>query len=145
MAGILALNSRSEVLLMQDILGRWKIPSGGIEKGESCLEAAKREFTEETGCTPKSIYGLLSITEFNKSKGDFYSFIFIGAVDESEAQDKLKMTPEEVLDVRYFSKKEIQKMQPPTIRSKLIKETILQSFNYKRTKYPIIFHRHSNN
>jgi predicted NUDIX family NTP pyrophosphohydrolase len=32
--------------------GAWTIPKGEIESGEDMLEAAKREFEEETGITP---------------------------------------------------------------------------------------------
>lgn len=32
--------------------GAWSIPKGEIEPGEDLLEAAKREFEEETGVTP---------------------------------------------------------------------------------------------
>ena len=31
-------------------LGAWSLPKGEFEEGEEPLEAAKREFTEETGC-----------------------------------------------------------------------------------------------
>src|SRR5262249_48024490 len=33
-------------------LGAWSIPKGEVEAGEDLLEAAKREFAEETGITP---------------------------------------------------------------------------------------------
>ena len=33
--------------------GAWTIPKGEIEPGEELLEAAKREFQEETGVTPR--------------------------------------------------------------------------------------------
>ena len=32
--------------------GAWTLPKGGVQAGETPLEAAKREFTEETGFTP---------------------------------------------------------------------------------------------
>ena len=32
--------------------GAWTIPKGGVESGEDALDAARREFIEETGITP---------------------------------------------------------------------------------------------
>jgi predicted NUDIX family NTP pyrophosphohydrolase len=32
--------------------GAWTIPKGGVEAGEAILDAARREFQEETGITP---------------------------------------------------------------------------------------------
>jgi predicted NUDIX family NTP pyrophosphohydrolase len=59
-AGILLFrfaNGNPEVLLvhpggpfwMNKDIGAWSIPKGGMEEGESALEAAKRELEEETG------------------------------------------------------------------------------------------------
>jgi ADP-ribose pyrophosphatase YjhB (NUDIX family) len=38
-----------EILLIADSKGRWTIPKGHIEEGESARQAAEREITEETG------------------------------------------------------------------------------------------------
>jgi len=42
--------------------GRWSIPGGGLEFGESVREAARREVREETGCEIE-ILGLLDVFE----------------------------------------------------------------------------------
>jgi predicted NUDIX family NTP pyrophosphohydrolase len=36
--------------------GAWTIPKGGVEAGEEILDAARREFEEETGITPTGPY-----------------------------------------------------------------------------------------
>src|SRR6185503_110786 len=43
--------AKVEILLLQDSKGRWTIPKGHIEEGESPRQAAEREIAEETGLT----------------------------------------------------------------------------------------------
>ncbi len=57
-AGIVALNDKKEIALVGQwryTLNRysWEIPTGAIDKGESPLEAAKRELHEESGLSAK--------------------------------------------------------------------------------------------
>lgn len=50
--GIMLLNAATEVLVAQriDLPGdAWQMPQGGIDKGETPLQAAKRELKEEIG------------------------------------------------------------------------------------------------
>jgi putative (di)nucleoside polyphosphate hydrolase len=50
-AGAVILNGRGQVLAFErkDVAGAWQLPQGGLEPGESPLEAAYREIDEETG------------------------------------------------------------------------------------------------
>jgi len=144
-AGIVALDQLGRVLLIKDTLNRWKIPSGGIEKNEGSLDAAKREFLEETGYRISKISGILSITEFTKKSKDYYSFIYVGKVDTKVKPNRDMMTEDEVLEIKSFTKKQVANMQVPSVRSELIKKIILSSFDYKSQNYPLIFHRHPQN
>jgi 8-oxo-dGTP pyrophosphatase MutT (NUDIX family) len=45
------LGERVEILMIQDRLGRWTIPKGHVEEGESLEQTALREVAEETGLT----------------------------------------------------------------------------------------------
>ena len=50
--GIMLLNARGRVFVAQRIdmpSEAWQMPQGGIDKGESPLDAARRELKEETG------------------------------------------------------------------------------------------------
>ncbi|MBP5399677.1 MAG: RNA pyrophosphohydrolase [Alphaproteobacteria bacterium] len=48
--GIVVYNNDKKVLLCErsDMRGQWQFPQGGIEKGESIIDAAYRELWEET-------------------------------------------------------------------------------------------------
>jgi putative (di)nucleoside polyphosphate hydrolase len=49
--GVMLLNAASRVFVAEriDTPGAWQMPQGGIDKGETPLEAARRELKEETG------------------------------------------------------------------------------------------------
>ncbi len=49
-------------------LGAWTIPKGKIEDGESPLEAAAREFREETGFSPSEPYVVLGTVRHKSGK-----------------------------------------------------------------------------
>lgn len=62
--------------------GAWSIPKGEIEPGEDLLQAAKREFKEETGITPTGPFTVLTPI---KQKGGkiVHAWAFKGDCDPS--------------------------------------------------------------
>lgn len=56
-AGAVILNKSGKVLGLErkDIPGAWQLPQGGLDEGESPLQAAKREVREETGIKAKDL------------------------------------------------------------------------------------------
>lgn len=62
--------------------GVWTIPKGEIEPGEDMLEAAKREFEEETGITPTG--PLIELTPIKQKGGKIvHAWAFKGDCDPS--------------------------------------------------------------
>lgn len=59
-----------ELLLIQDSKGRWTIPKGHIEPGETAKMTARREVEEETGLRNISILTWLGKIHFKYRRGD---------------------------------------------------------------------------
>jgi 8-oxo-dGTP pyrophosphatase MutT (NUDIX family) len=59
-----------EILLIQDTKGRWTIPKGHIEPGESAQQTARREIGEEVGLYDIDILGWLGKIHFRYRRVD---------------------------------------------------------------------------
>ncbi len=59
-----------KILVIKDSYGRWALPKGLIEKGESSEEAALREIKEETGVDGRIVEPLGEIKYFYTLKKD---------------------------------------------------------------------------
>ena len=83
-----------EILLIQDSKGRWTIPKGHIEPGETAKMTARREIAEETGLKNVSILTWLGKIQFKYRRLDKLVLMttqiyLVQALDEHE-----KPTPE---------------------------------------------------
>jgi ADP-ribose pyrophosphatase YjhB (NUDIX family) len=58
-----------EILLIQDSRGRWTIPKGHIEEGESARQTAEREIQEETGLQKVKVGPWLGKINFRYRRG----------------------------------------------------------------------------
>ena len=59
-----------EILLIQDSKGRWTIPKGHIEPGETAKMTARREIEEETGLKNFSVLAWLGKIHFKYRRAD---------------------------------------------------------------------------
>ncbi|MGO8684009.1 MAG: NUDIX domain-containing protein [Thermoleophilia bacterium] len=64
--------------------GAWSIPKGQVEPGEDCLDAARREFGEETGFTPQGPYLPLGAVKYRNHK-IIRAWAFAGDCDPTTA------------------------------------------------------------
>jgi mutator protein MutT len=68
-------DSRGNILLLKRsknnsvYIGKWQLPGGKANKGESAIHAVKREIFEETGCNCVSVESLKKITFSETFKG----------------------------------------------------------------------------
>ncbi len=83
--------------------GDYSLPGGGVEKGESCIDALRREVKEETGYDVMEIKELyVVLKEVHKSKfesdnADYFenkSYYYL--VDVSEKRGEQKLTESEI-------------------------------------------------
>jgi|GEM_PF-3289389 len=64
--------------------GKFDIPGGAVEPGESFEECAKREFREETGATPK-IHRLVGVFEkINQNNRLIWKAVYTGSISEKD-------------------------------------------------------------
>jgi ADP-ribose pyrophosphatase YjhB (NUDIX family) len=62
-------DNKVEILLIQDSKGRWTIPKGHIEEGESARQTAEREIREETGLQKMKVGAWLGKINFRYRRG----------------------------------------------------------------------------
>jgi len=83
----------------------WELPAGGMEVGESEIEAAKREVLEETGYTSDNHELIYSYYPMNGSANKVFHIVRCKAMDYVQDFDK-----NEVSETRWFTKDEAKQM-----------------------------------
>lgn len=129
------INESNEVLMMQEAkescAGKWYLPAGRMEKGESIVQAATREVLEETGllCNPTT----LLVVE--TAGGMWYRFVLTGEVIGGELK-----TPARA-DKESLQAKWISNVQEISLRSNDILHLIEKTQSYKHRKPDSPWHR----
>ncbi len=98
-------------LLMQEAKaschGKWNLPAGHLDVGESIFEGAKRETKEETGYNVE-LTGVCQIGNRKRSDMAFVAVLFTAQVT---SDDTSSVDPAEVMAVRWFTYAEILALQ----------------------------------
>lgn len=122
----------NKILMVQEnkegIKGKWNMPAGKLEDGESIIETAIRETKEETNLDI-SIKGLIAIQETISSLGQLLILYFLGEYESGT----IKYDKKEISDVKWMTEEEILSLDKKQIRGaetikdilKMAKETII--------------------
>lgn len=128
------LNESNEVLMMQEAkescAGKWYLPAGRMEKGESIVQATAREVLEETGieCTPTT----LLVVE--TAGGMWYRFVMTATVNGGELKTPAKA------DKESLQAKWIGNLQEISLRANDIIHLIEKAQAYKANKSSGLWH-----
>lgn len=123
-AGCVIRRDDGKYLLVQEkqpkVYGLWNLPAGHVDKGETIEDAAVREAKEESGYDVElgNKIGIYHETVDSPVRHAFVARVIGG---------QLKIEPEEILDVKWFSYDEIAKMkQEGKLRVEWINDAIMR-------------------
>ena len=86
--------------------GKWNLPAGKLDPGETVFDGAKREVFEECGYVV-DLTGIATIANRVMADNNFVGIIFASEI----VSGSINYNPEEILDVKWFTYDEIMNMQ----------------------------------
>ncbi len=108
------------------VYGKWSYPVGHLELGEDILTATIREVKEETNLDIK-LDGLVGVYEHNRNGNNAIKFVFKASV----IGGNLKYLESELLEAKWFSFEEFEKLKDEELRNFDSRKTIEDCKNKK--------------
>ena len=90
----------------KNYFGKWVIPGGGVNYGETILQAGLREIKEETNLDVE-IERLLCFKEIINLPGDYHSIVFFHSAKPTSFDIKIS---DDVSEAKFFTIEEIKKL-----------------------------------
>jgi ADP-ribose pyrophosphatase YjhB (NUDIX family) len=112
---ILALDAKGRVLLVRHSYGsrQWMLPSGGIARAESPIEAAMRELREEAGCHLRHPREIAILEE------PLHGAVNIVHLIAGETADAPAVDGREVVEARFFATDALPQGMAAALRDQL--------------------------
>ena len=122
--GVGVFNEKGEILLQQNLDGRWGIPGGFMELGESAEEAGRREVLEETGIEIGKV-DLVTVvsgehTHTVLKNGHEYYSVTIVFVSQDIRGGEIKADGIETLEAGFFNLQQLPENLNPMIKSMIL-------------------------
>jgi 8-oxo-dGTP pyrophosphatase MutT (NUDIX family) len=121
------------LLLVRHVEGRWQLPGGAVDPGETPAEAARRECMEEMGVAvePERIVGVYGgreyrVTYSNGDEAAWIATIFEGRIVDGEPAP----SDDETIDVGWFSPDELDAL-PQSDATRLTIRAVLDGTSFQ--------------
>ena len=111
--------------------GKWNIPAGHLERGETIFEGAIREIFEETGCKVR-LKNVLPVM----SKDIENTTLIIITFTTELLEENISFDEKEILDVKWISKEELLNMPDEKLRDEKRISSTLKIFEENKV-YPL--------
>jgi len=102
----------------------WTVPIGLPKEGESAEETALREVEEEVGL---EVYGLIELRKepYKTFAQDFDSSYSCKIFVANSRNDRIKLNKEELVDAKFFSQEELDKIELAPITKAILKDSVI--------------------
>ena len=125
---VAVINERNEILLQKRADGKWGVPGGFMELGESTEEAGRREVFEETGLKIGSLnlVGVFSGKQhFVKlPNGDEFYPVTVAYLCRDIKGGHLKADGQETTEVQFFKLNDLPEQLNPLIKQLVAQYTL---------------------
>lgn len=125
---VAVLNKQNELLLQKRVDGKWGVPGGFMELGESTEEAGRREVLEETGLKvgKLNLIGVFSGKQhFVKlPNGDEFYPVTVAYLCRNIEGGHLKSNGDEATEAKFFKLNELPEQLNPIIKQLVAQYTL---------------------